>query len=143
MWLAKPDNAQYFCGPVHVQRVRAWRAAHPGYGLNRSRVRPALQDALLPQVPESIEEIPVRSAPLQSPAGLALQDLLNPSTAVLAGLIAHLFEVSLQDDIANTTRRLVQRGQDLIRSGGGGDEGQQTFVAARAAAPSARAVQLG
>ena len=30
-WLEKPENRDYFRGPAHVQRVRAWRAAHPGY----------------------------------------------------------------------------------------------------------------
>jgi hypothetical protein len=30
-WLAKPANREYFRGPAHVERVRAWRAAHPGY----------------------------------------------------------------------------------------------------------------
>ena len=30
-WLAKPSNRDYFSGPVHVARVQAWRAAHPGY----------------------------------------------------------------------------------------------------------------
>jgi len=30
-WLIKPQNMDYFRGPVHVVRVQAWRAAHPGY----------------------------------------------------------------------------------------------------------------
>jgi hypothetical protein len=30
-WLKKPGNHDYFRGPAHGQRVRAWRAAHPGY----------------------------------------------------------------------------------------------------------------
>ena len=29
-WLAQSQNSDYFCGaPVHVQRVQAWRLAHP------------------------------------------------------------------------------------------------------------------
>ena len=28
-WLAQPQNVDYFCGPVHVQRMQAWRLAHP------------------------------------------------------------------------------------------------------------------
>jgi hypothetical protein len=53
-WLARPPNVDYFSGPVHVARVQAWRAAHPGY--SRGRVRPsrALQDLLPPQVPGGI-----------------------------------------------------------------------------------------
>ena len=30
-WLRKPDNRDYFSGPTHVERVRQWRQAHPGY----------------------------------------------------------------------------------------------------------------
>ena len=30
-WLSKPANRDYFRGAANVQRVRAWRAAHPGY----------------------------------------------------------------------------------------------------------------
>lgn len=38
-WLARPPNNDYFSGPVHVARVQAWRAAHPGY--SRARARPS------------------------------------------------------------------------------------------------------
>jgi hypothetical protein len=30
-WLQKPQNRDYFRGPVNVQRVQQWRKAHPGY----------------------------------------------------------------------------------------------------------------
>jgi len=120
-WLAQSQNIDYFCGRVHVQRVQAWRAAHPGY----SRIKPtkatkadvatpALQDPLIAQVPDSIEESPIRAEMPEFSDSAALQDLLNAPTPVLAGLIAHLFDVTLQDDIASTTRRLVQMGHDLI-----------------------------
>ena len=36
-WLARPPNIDYFSGPVHVARVQAWRAAHPGYSRGRAR----------------------------------------------------------------------------------------------------------
>jgi hypothetical protein len=140
-WLARPENVGYFSGPVAVQRVQAWRVAHPGYDRSRVRGKPALQETLIAQGPDFVEQNAGRAAPSQSPGSLALQDALIPTEALLTGLIAHLFEVSLQDDIAATSRRLVQRGQDLIR--GGGDEDKQARAAARAAAPSARAVQLG
>jgi len=55
-WLAKPPNTDYFSGPVHVARVQAWRAAHPGYSCGRVRPPRALQDLLPPQVPDPIEE---------------------------------------------------------------------------------------
>ena len=50
-WLGKPENQDYFSGPEHVERVRVWRAAHPGYWRAHRRGRGvALQDALTPQV---------------------------------------------------------------------------------------------
>ena len=111
-WLARPPNNDYFSGPVHVARVQAWRAAHPGYSCARAR--------------------PTR----------ALQDLLNTESPLLAGLIAHLFQSALQDDMASTTRRLVQLGRDVI-NGRCGEQGHQAATSARAASPGPRAVQLG
>lgn len=119
-WLGKPGNADYFKGPLHVQRVRAWRAAHPDRASRRARSRRALQDPLPVQVLDSIEQSADRGAPPEASCPPALQDLLNPSQALLAGLIAQLCDVTLQDDMAETTRRLVQRGQDLIAGGGTG-----------------------
>lgn len=116
-WLAKPQNIDYFRDPVHVARVQAWRANHPGYsaGKRAKAGKPvALQDDLIVQVIDSIEDICVRAEITQTAGSAALQDLLNAPTPVLAGLIAHLFDVTLQEDIASTTRRLVQMGHDLI-----------------------------
>ena len=36
-WLTKPQNKDYFCDPLHVARVQAWRIAHPGYGRGKPR----------------------------------------------------------------------------------------------------------
>ena len=140
-WLAQPQNSGYFRDPVHVARVQAWRAAHPGYGRGKPRRAPALQDSLIQQVPDSVEQYPIRGEIAAASSPTALQDLLNAPSPVLAGLIAHLFEVTLQEDIAATTRRLVQLGHDVINRSR--DEDSQASTAARAAAPGARAVQLG
>lgn len=134
-WRSKPENQDYFCGPVHVARVRAWRAAHPGYsrGIVRSG---ALQDQCAQQVLDFKEETADRTEAPVAP----LQDLLDASSPVLAGLIAHLFQVTLQDEMAATTRRLVQLGTDVL-SGNRGVPGQASAVAAAIAARS-DAVQL-
>ena len=145
-WLAQPENSGYFRDPSHVARVQAWRAAHPGYGRGRRRTRRALQDSLITQAHDSTEESANRVESAAAPAGAALQDPLNTLAPALAGLIAHLFELTLQEDMATTTRRLVQLGHDVI-NGSRGEDSQagcgQTTAAARAAAPGARAVQLG
>lgn len=140
-WLAQPPNHDYFSGSVHVARVQAWRAAHPGYSRGKSRSSPALQDPLMTQVPAAVDESANRAEVPKAPAGLALQDLLNAESPLLAGLIVHLFQPALQDDMASTTRRLVQLGRDLFNGGCG--EGNQAGSLARATPPGARAVQLG
>ena len=140
-WLAKPQNSGYFRHPLHVARVQAWRLAHPGYSRGKARPPAALQDPLIAQAFETTEECPIRGEIAAAPIPTALQDLLNAPSPVLAGLIAHLFEFTLQEDIAATTRRLVQLGHDVINRSR--DEDSQETIAARAAAPSARAVQLG
>ena len=131
-WLARPPNTDYFSGAVHVARVQAWRAAHPGYSLGRVRPSRALQDPLPPQVPDVIEEYASRAQAPEAPAAVALQDLLNAESPLLAGLVAHLFQPALQDDMASTTRRLVQLGRDVINGRCG--EGNQATTSARAAA---------
>jgi hypothetical protein len=137
-WLARPENVAYFRGPEHVARVQAWRAAHPGYSRGQRRDGRALQDRLATQVIEANEQSAVGATP---PVAAPLQDLLQAPWPVLAGLIAHLFDATLQEDIAATTRRLVQLGQDVLR--GGRDETRQTAALPRAAAAGAAAVQLG
>ena len=52
-WLSQPQNRNYFCGPEHVARVRAWRAANPGYA---RRGRSALQEDSLTQVVDQTEK---------------------------------------------------------------------------------------
>jgi len=141
-WLAKPQNQNYFRDPLHVAKVQAWRVAHPGYSRGKprkARSRPALQDALIAQVPDLIEETSIRGEIAGAPA---LQDALATSSPLLAGLIVHLFELTLHDDIAVTTRRLVQLGHDAIHRSPR-HEDSQTRALARAAAPGAQAIQLG
>lgn len=145
-WLGKPENRDYFRGPEHVERVRAWRHAHPGYGRRRPKastaapipapaaaaapppcahapsapsVAPAeapLQEVVPAQVPEAQEQ----SAPkvsAESSAPGALQDLLRQQPIVLIGLLAHLSASTLQDDIALAGQRLLQLGHDVLGLG--------------------------
>jgi hypothetical protein len=104
-WLAKSENRNYFREPDNAARVREWQRAHPGYWRNTRRYkRRTLQDALAAQVIE----------PFTESASLALQDALRLQGPVLIGLIAHLSDSTLQDDIAQTSRRLLQLGQDIL-----------------------------
>jgi hypothetical protein len=131
-WLAKPENKNYFREADNAARVREWQRRNPGYWRNTARHKGrTLQDALPPQVPESLEE----------KAALALQDALRLQGPVLIGLIAHLSDSTLQEDIASTARGLLQLGQDILarKVSDAGEKG----AAPAAAAPGADAVQLG
>jgi hypothetical protein len=104
-WLAKPQNRDYFRGPENVARVQAWRRDHPDYWRQRgANLASALQDDSRTQV------IEVAS----SSASLALQEIISAQPLVLMGLIAHVIGSALQDDIAATSHRLLQLGQDIL-----------------------------
>jgi hypothetical protein len=106
-WLARPENHDYFRGPVHLARNRAWRARHPGYWRKSPHPRNAHKDVLTTQAIGSIDKTSIFA---RSP----LQDLLTAQPAVLIGLIAHLVGTPQQDDIVRTTDRLLRLGQDIL-----------------------------
>lgn len=111
-WRQRPQNRDYFCGPEHVQRVREWRAAHPGYWRSHRRGKHiALQDALSVQAIDGTRDF----------APSALQDALRHQGPVLLGLIARLTDSTLQDAIVATTLGLLQLGQDILAGGRDGD----------------------
>jgi len=120
-WLAKAENHDYFRGPENVVRVQAWRATHPQYWRRpagqRAQKPIALQDLCQTQAVEIADDSQNVSRP-------ALQDLFLDQPAVLIGFIAQFTGSALQDDIARSTRRLVELGQDIL-AGRVGD-GHQT-----------------
>jgi hypothetical protein len=118
-WLAKPENQDYFRGVHNVARVQQWRSAHPGYGRGaRAKARATLQDDCGRQGVERSSE----STPFVPDA---LQAVFAAQPVVLIGLIAHLSDSALQEDIARSTRRLLQLGQDILggRPAGGDQAG--------------------
>lgn len=123
-WLTKPDNEDYFRGPENVARVREWRKTHPGYWRRlRIRASVALQDDCSTQIIELSSE----SSTLVPDA---LQEIFSAQPAVLIGLIAHISDSVLQEDILRSTRRLLQLGQDILR--GRRADGYQTADQPRA-----------
>ncbi len=106
-WLQRSENAGYFRGAHHVERVQSWRRAHPGYWRRRQRRTGALQDTLIAQVP-----VPKGKAD-QDDEG-ALQDSWDAQPAFLVGLVSHLAGSALQADIAQMMRRLHSRGWAVL-----------------------------
>ena len=115
-WLAKAENRDYFRGAINVARVQAWRAAHPGYWR-----RPGVKPATALQDDSSAQGIETHSdSDLFAPA--ALQEVLAAQPTVLIGLIAHLTDSALQEDIAKASRRLLQLGHDILQGRAGHDD---------------------
>jgi hypothetical protein len=108
-WLAKPENQDYFRGPVNAARVRAWRSRHPGYWRKGRRADAALQDVSTAQ---AVDPAAKSGDSVRSP----LQEVLSAQPAVLIGLIAHIVGTPLQDDIVRATGRLLRLGQDILSS---------------------------
>jgi len=106
-WLARPENHDYFRGAVHLARIQAWRARHPGYWRRTARGRNALKDVSTTQAVGSVRKAGIS---MRSP----LQDLLTAQPAVLIGLIAHLAGTPLQDDIVRAIDRLLRLGKDIL-----------------------------
>lgn len=113
-WLQRPENRNYFRDTENAARVRRWQQAHPGYWRNATRYRRrTLQDSLPhnPLIPQDNSAVGERAqAPVVSP----LQEALHAPGPLLIGLIATLVDSPLQDDIAQTSRRLLQLGQDIL-----------------------------
>lgn len=113
VWISKPENQDYHSGPDAVARVRDWQNAHPEYReRQKARRVPALQDHCHAQVAESTSE----SAAVPNPAKItdsALQDFIEIQPHVIVGLIAHLFNITLQDDISAATHVLQRLGEDI------------------------------
>jgi hypothetical protein len=141
-WLNKPDNRDYFHGPVNVARVQEWRKAHPGYSRRKEE---ALQDHLSGK---ALENPNVKSTfgHAQPAFASALQDVLASQPTVLIGLISHLTGSALQDDIAKTARRLQELGSDILNrsiQNPGGIYDQKTSHLPSAHTPDTQPVQLG
>ena len=82
-WESRPENRNYYCGPEKVTKVRAWRAAHPGYWKRGRRQTSALPDVLITQVA-------AEHGKTKQDDRIALPDLWQAQTPLLVGLIAQL-----------------------------------------------------
>jgi hypothetical protein len=110
-WLSSDGGSGYFQSPENVTRVQQWRLAHPGYWKRPGTERPdALQEVLSSEVVETKED--THSLNIR-----ALQDVCSSQPALLIGLIASLTGSTLQDHIAETTRRFIVSGRDILGFG--------------------------
>ena len=116
-WLNKAENRDYFCGPDQIARVQRWRVQHPGYARRGARKENALQDDSSSQVVDKHKE----TATLMPSA---LQDILVTQPLVLIGLIAHLSDITLQEDIVFQAHRLHKLAMDILNQEQGAQRAQ-------------------
>ena len=140
-WLQKPGNQNYFRGAENVQRVQQWRKKHPEYWRRpRGKTFNALQDVLISE-PIDIQEVK------RSFVEDALQDVLFVQPPLVVGLISMITGHALQENIEQTIRSLLSKGQQIldmksgIKTQGDVDE-NQTCASSGSIAQSAASIQL-
>ena len=109
-WFARPENRDYYGHKENVERVRQWRRANPGYWKRRKKGEDSLPK---PSTQQPIDNQPDSSE--QGDPALPKPLLLQPALAV--GLIAQLTGSTLPKDIAESSRRLLVLGQDILGQG--------------------------
>lgn len=124
-WLSQPANADYFKGSANTERVRQWRARHPGYWKRSGQPRaPRAQISGQEKRPETSDHQTLNptSNPvaLQDPCPPPLQDPLFAYHPVLVGLVALHLGSALQEDIRPQMALLAQNGLAILRHGAGG-----------------------
>jgi hypothetical protein len=132
-WESQPKNRDYYCGKEKATKVRAWRAAHPGYWKRGRKQTSALPEVLITQVA-------AEQSKANQDACLALPDIWQAQTPLLVGLIAQLTGIALPEDIAVVANRFVARGQALL--GHPHHENRKTHPLAGPTAPLPGAVLL-
>lgn len=107
-WAAKRENRNYHRGPDAVERVRRWRAAHPGYWRKKA---PAADAAL--QDDSETQDTVVQQDNCDCVFS-ALQDDSKAQVTLMLGLISCFTGDALQDEMAKHIRRMQVRGQSLM-----------------------------
>jgi hypothetical protein len=132
-WENRPENRDCYCGSARVTKVRAWRAAHPGYWKRGRKQTSALPDVLIAQVVAERDKA-------KQDGRIALPDIWQAQTPLLVGLIAQITGFALPEDIVVVANRFVARGQALL--GHSHHENRKTHPLAGPTAPLPGAVLL-
>ncbi len=111
-WHEKPENLDYYKGEAQVEKTKEWRRMNPGYWKRWSKKKNALPKEITAQASDIQED----SSYLASDA-LPKEILLQP--ALIAGLISSLTGSALPKDIAESSRRFILLGHDILGVGSG------------------------
>jgi len=142
-WYRSEKAADHRDPEENKRRVREWRAAHPDYARHKGKRR---ADALQETTDSEAVNAQALTPSLDSNA---LQDMNFLQPALVVGLMAHLTGSALQDTIAETSRRFVLLGQDILGTGPGispkgdrRDDNRKTSAVSRALTTRSERVQL-
>ncbi len=120
-WYRSDKAADHRDPEENKRRMREWRQAHPKYWCRTVKAPPdALQETTASEVVEDQQV----AASLNDDA---LQDMNFLQPAMVVGLIASLTGSALQDTIAETSRRFVLLGQDILGEGPGSNPKDERF----------------
>lgn len=112
-WSEKPENRDYWRGAWNVERVRQWRAAHPGYWKRaQTGDKAPLQNAMkLTGVAEPTAD----KANLDGEcATKRIAALLREQSPVVVGLIVQMTGCTLQNAILEVTEKLFEKGRAVM-----------------------------
>ncbi len=140
-WFNRPENRDYYKGSDQVERTREWRRQNPGYWRRVAKAENALPNVITVQSVDA-----ERDASILASDALPKDILSQP--ALMVGLIASLTGSALPKDIAKSSRKFLDFGQDILGIGPGiepkgGRDDEKTHYMPRAAAAGAATVQLG
>jgi hypothetical protein len=116
-WRARPEHRDWWRGEWNVERVREWRAQHPGYWKRWKRKKAvALQIAINPT---QATEAKVDASPGGADCATnRVPELLKTQSPVVVGLIAQMYGsgsgIALQSAIAEVATRLFEKGRAVI-----------------------------
>jgi len=143
-WYRSEKAADHRDPKENKRRVREWREEHPKYWRRTGKgASGALQDTTASQL---VDAQPIAPSLDRD----ALQDMNFLQPALVVGLMAQLTGTALQDTIAETSRRLVLLGQDILGKGPGNspkggrrNENRKTSSVSRTHTSRSPSVQLG
>lgn len=116
-WREQPEHKDWWRGEWNVQRVREWRAEHPGYWKRWKRKKAvALQIAINPTQTAEVKDDP---PPAEADCATnRVPELLKTQSPVVVGLIAQMYGcgsgIALQSAIAEVATRLFEKGRAVI-----------------------------
>jgi hypothetical protein len=108
-WLSKAGNGDYFRGADQVRRVQLWRQSHPGYWKRRN---PSSQGTQAVELQTANPDQSSCNVPRALPG--TLQDYCLAQDPAFVGLISMVTGITLQEDIAATSRQLLLRGRNIL-----------------------------